>query len=161
MTAPLLYRANVAALVLVGNEFDRSLLACERSSKGIWQTPQGGVESSDTNLEQALLRELEEELGVPPAAVRVLSQSRCWRRYHFPPEVLAAGRRNGRGNTHAGQDQKWFLVHIPSLEVVDLARSDGEFCSVKLVSPSELVSLFVEWKRPGVLDFCREAGLLV
>lgn len=161
MSAPLPFRANVAALVLVGDTPEPAVLACERASGGIWQTPQGGVEASDTSLVTTLLRELEEEIGVRPDAVRVLSQSRAWRRYHFPPEVLAAGHPSGRVKDHAGQDQKWFLVRIPSLEAVDLARSDGEFRAVKLVSPRELISLFVAWKRPGVLDFCRESGLLV
>ena len=161
MSAPLPFRANVSALVIVGAEPGAKLLACERSSGGIWQTPQGGVESSDTNLEEAVLRELQEEIGVSRTVVSILSQSRSWRRYHFPPEVLAAGHPSGKVKDHAGQDQKWFLVRIPSLEAVDLKGSDGEFRAVKLVTPNELVSLFVEWKRPGVLDFCRESGLLV
>ena len=156
--SPLLsYRANVAALVLVGSE---GLLACERSSGGIWQTVQGGIESEDVSLEVGILRELGEELGVASQAVTLVSRSKSWRRYRFPAEVIAQRAYADRPHEHAGQEQMWFLARIGSLEDVRLDLADGEFRSVKIVSAAELTAAFVPWKRPVVLDFCQEVGLL-
>lgn len=145
------FRANVAALVMVGD----AVLACERAGGEGWQCVQGGVEPEDATFERALVRELGEELGIEARDVEILARSRHWRRYRFPAGV---SKRPGLDN--AGQEQLWFHVRLPSLESVRLERSCGEFRSVKLTDPAELVSLYVSWKRAVVLDFCRERGLL-
>ena len=157
MSPVLSYRANVAALVLVGDE---GLLACERSSGGIWQTVQGGIESEDENLEAGILRELREELGIESQAVTLISRSKSWRRYRFPEEVILQRASANRPHEHAGQEQMWFLARIGSLADVRLDLADGEFRSVKIVSAAKLAAAFVPWKRPVVLDFCQEVGLL-
>ncbi|NBO37386.1 NUDIX domain-containing protein [bacterium] len=148
------FRANVAALVRIGDLF----LRCERAQlNGVWQTVQGGIEDTDASPREALLRELKEELGIEPSLVTVVAQSQFWRRYRFPAEVLAA-----HPNRHnIGQEQLWFLIEIPSLNGIDLSRSDGEFARVELVELQTLVSQFVHWKLPVVKDFCYEMGLLV
>ena len=147
------FRANVAALIRVGDKY----LRCERSQpQGVWQTVQGGVESHDKDVRAALLRELSEELGVAPDLVTVVAQSRCWRRYYFPAEVLRAHPER----TNIGQEQMWFLVELPTLGSVDLARSEGEFSKVELVELEVLLAHFVSWKLPIVKDFCYEMGLL-
>ncbi|MEY4064304.1 MAG: hypothetical protein RIR26_512, partial [Pseudomonadota bacterium] len=136
-----------------GNRF----LRCERNEpRGVWQTVQGGIEPSDTDCREALFREVREELGVDRALVEVIAQSRCWRRYRFPQEVMDA--HPERNNI--GQEQMWFLIEIPSLECVNLARSEGEFVRVELVELPELVGQTVGWKLPVVKDFCYEMGLL-
>lgn len=147
------FRPNVAALIKVGNQF----LCAERSEpRGVWQTVQGGVEANDTSLEQALLREMQEELGVDAENVRIIEQSRYWRRYEFPAEVLEKypERKN------IGQEQMWFVVELSSLGCVNLKQSEGEFVQVELVSLEKLLAQFVQWKLPIVKDFCYEMGLL-
>lgn len=147
------FRPNVGALVRIGNLF----LRCERSEpRGVWQTVQGGIETTDAHCRDALLRELKEELGVEPSLVEVVGQSRVWRRYRFPQEVLDA--HPERNNI--GQEQMWFLVELPSLACIDLARSEGEFMRVELVELSVLIGQTVGWKLPVVKDFCYEMGLL-
>jgi putative (di)nucleoside polyphosphate hydrolase len=148
-----IFRPNVAALIKIGNQF----LCAERSEpRGVWQTVQGGVESADTSLEQALLREMHEELGVISENVRIIERSRYWRRYVFPTEVLE--KHPERKNI--GQEQMWFVVQIPSLDCIDLKQSEGEFVQVELVSLDRLLSQIVSWKLPIVKDFCYEMGLL-
>ena len=147
------WRANVAALVRVGNRF----LRCERSQpRGVWQTVQGGIEHTDESAQHALLRELEEELGVAAESVRVVAQSTCWRRYSFPPEVLRAYSKR----CNIGQEQMWFLVELNHLSAIDLSRSEGEFFQVELVELEHLLANIVAWKLPVVKDFCYEMGLL-
>ncbi|MEN9529520.1 MAG: hypothetical protein RI932_1393 [Pseudomonadota bacterium] len=147
------WRANVAALVKVGDRF----LRCERSQpRGVWQTVQGGIEDSDKTLQDALLRELAEELGVLPAHVTIVARSQSWRRYFFPPEVLQA--HPERNNI--GQEQMWFLVELSDLSCIDLGRSEGEFSRVELVELEQLLANIVAWKLPVMKDFCYEMGLL-
>jgi 8-oxo-dGTP pyrophosphatase MutT (NUDIX family) len=155
----LAFRNNVAALILVGEENPPRVLACERAEGGGWQSVQGGVEPNDSDLEAAIVREIGEEIGVAPSDVTIEGRSRYWRRYRFPPEVVARWKRPTHG--HAGQEQMWFLARIASTEVADLSRSQGEFCSLRTLSPRELVDAYVLWKRACVLDFCMEMGLLV
>lgn len=147
------FRANVGALVRVGNQF----LRCERSNPpGVWQTVQGGIESTDASVRAALVREIQEELGVDEGKVRIIAQSRVWRRYRFPQEVL--NQHPERSNI--GQEQMWFLVELPALECVDLSRSEGEFSRVELVELELLLANIVSWKLPVLKDFCYEMGLL-
>ena len=57
------YRPNVAALII---NKDGCLLVCERLlNPGAWQFPQGGVNEGES-LEAAILREVEEEIGLKP-----------------------------------------------------------------------------------------------
>jgi len=157
MTEPLTktgpWRANVAALVKVGDKF----LRCERSQpRGVWQDRSGGIEESDKSLQDALCRELHEELGVDVAHVKIVARSRSWRRYSFPPEVLRA--HPERNNI--GQEQMWFLVELGDPSCIDLERSEGEFFRVELVELNQLLANIVAWKLPVMKDFCYEMGLL-
>ncbi len=77
------YRPNVAALILNTNG---SLLICERSNMpGAWQFPQGGVDNGES-IEQALIREVREEVGLGKNDYEIL-ESREGYRYLYPPEV--------------------------------------------------------------------------
>lgn len=147
------FRPNVAALVRIGDKY----LRCLRSKPaGVWQTVQGGIEKTDSSARDALLRELNEELGVDASLVTIVAQSRFWRRYLFPPEVL-----NSHPERHnVGQEQLWFLVELPSFSALDLSKSEGEFVKAELVELNDLVEQFVSWKLPVVKDFCYELGLM-
>lgn len=140
------YRINVAALVKCGAGF----LLFRRADGLGWQSVQGGVEVSDQSMEQALLREMNEELGVCADDVLILRRSKCWRRYRFAHDVPH------RGDIHVGQEQLWFLVSLNSPSLLNLAESCGEFSAVTTVSREEIVSRFVEFKRAVVQDVLRE-----
>lgn len=153
LSEPASFRPNVAALVRIGDQYLRCL---RNKPAGVWQTVQGGIETTDPSVQDALLREIREELGVEPEMVQICGQSRFWRRYFFPPEVL----RSHPERQNIGQEQLWFLVELPSLECIQLERSEGEFVQVELVDLQTLLSQIVAWKLPIVKDFCYEMGLM-
>src|SRR3990167_273876 len=72
-----------------------------------WQFPQGGIDRGE-NPEQAMLRELHEEVGLFPQHVQVLARTRDWLRYEVPDRFI---RRDARGH-YRGQKQIWFLLQL-------------------------------------------------
>jgi len=90
------YQANVAAIL---QNRKGQILICERLKvPGAWQFPQGGVDPGES-AEQAVKRELWEEIGVEPADYRIV-ETRGGYRYLF-----SDGRRRG----HDGKLQTYFL----------------------------------------------------
>jgi putative (di)nucleoside polyphosphate hydrolase len=72
-----------------------------------WQFPQGGIDRGE-NPEQAMFRELHEEIGLMPHHVQVLARTRDWLRYEVPDRYI---RRDARGH-YKGQKQIWFLLQL-------------------------------------------------
>ena len=72
-----------------------------------WQFPQGGIKHGESP-EQAMYRELFEEVGLRPEPVRILGRTRGWLRYEVPKHWI---RREWR-NTYRGQKQIWFLLRL-------------------------------------------------
>lgn len=72
-----------------------------------WQFPQGGIKQGESP-EQAMYRELEEEVGLHPEHVRILARTRDWLRYDVPTHWV---KREWRGS-YRGQKQIWFLLRL-------------------------------------------------
>ncbi|MFZ9182663.1 MAG: RNA pyrophosphohydrolase [Hylemonella sp.] len=72
-----------------------------------WQFPQGGIDRGE-NPEQAMYRELGEEVGLLPDHVRILARTRDWLRYEVPDRYI---RRESRGH-YKGQKQIWYLLQL-------------------------------------------------
>ncbi len=72
-----------------------------------WQFPQGGIKHGETP-EQAMYRELHEEVGLTTEHVRILARTRDWLRYEVPDRFI---RREARGH-YRGQKQIWFLLQL-------------------------------------------------
>ena len=72
-----------------------------------WQFPQGGIKYGETP-EQAMYRELHEEVGLFPDHVRIIARTRDWLRYEVPDRFI---RRESRGH-YRGQKQIWFLLQL-------------------------------------------------
>jgi len=72
-----------------------------------WQFPQGGINYGETP-EQAMFRELHEEVGLLPDHVRIIARTRDWLRYEVPDHFI---RRDARGH-YRGQKQIWFLLQL-------------------------------------------------
>src|SRR5574340_717853 len=84
------YRPNVG--IILCNAHNQVFWG-KRVNQHAWQFPQGGINSGETP-EQAMFRELEEEVGLQPEHVRILGRTREWLRYDVPVHWT---RRDSRG----------------------------------------------------------------
>ncbi len=119
-------RPNVAGIVQ--NAEGQILIGERLNVAGSWQFPQGGVDKGETS-EQALAREMEEELSLRPGAYQVLSKKGPYR-YLF-------GKGRQKKGFH-GQEQIYFLLRLTVPEAgINVATSHQEFRSVRWIRPSE------------------------
>lgn len=72
-----------------------------------WQFPQGGIKHGESP-EQAMYRELHEEVGLLPEHVQIIGRTRDWLRYEVPQHFI---RKDARGH-YRGQKQIWFLLRL-------------------------------------------------
>lgn len=98
------FRANVG--IMLANARGEVLWA-RRIGQDAWQFPQGGIHQGETS-EQALFRELEEEIGLTEKDVEIISCTRGWLRYRLPQRLL----RRDTKPLCIGQKQKWFLLRM-------------------------------------------------
>lgn len=102
------FRPNVG---IVLSNADGQLLWAKRIGQQAWQFPQGGIQHGERP-EQALFRELNEELGLNPDDVQILGVTSGWLRYRLPQRYL----RRSRGRVCIGQKQKWFALRLKASE---------------------------------------------
>ena len=99
------FRANVGIIVCNDNN---QLLWCRRKGTvDAWQFPQGGMGEHET-CEQAMYRELHEELGLAASAVQLVACTKSWLRYTLPKRF----QRLDQKPLCIGQKQKWFLLRL-------------------------------------------------
>ena len=97
-------RANVGiVLIRDGGEV---FLGSRSDGRG-WQVPQGGVKRNESP-DEAVFRELREEIGLERDDVEVLASTRDWLRYRLPRQYV---RRRSRPLC-IGQKQRWFLLRL-------------------------------------------------
>lgn len=99
------FRPNVG--IILANGEGRLLWARRIGGKDAWQFPQGGIQTGESP-EQALFRELQEEVGLESGAVEILGATRGWLRYRLPKRYI----RRGQQPVCIGQKQKWFLLRM-------------------------------------------------
>ena len=98
------YRPNVG-IILVNQK--NEVFWGKRVREHSWQFPQGGIKHGETP-EQAMFRELHEEVGLRPEHVQILARTRDWLRSEVPDHFI---RKEGRGH-YRGQKQIWFLLRL-------------------------------------------------
>lgn len=98
------YRPNVGIVLC---NWKNEVFWGKRVREHSWQFPQGGIKAGETP-ENAMYRELKEEVGLDAAHVRILGRTREWLRYDVPDQWI---RRDWRGN-YRGQKQIWFLLRL-------------------------------------------------
>jgi len=135
------FRPNVG--IVLANPRGQVLWA-RRIGQQAWQFPQGGIKEHE-NAEEALFRELREEVGLRPQDVNVLAMTKGWLRYRLPKHLL----RHNSKPMCIGQKQKWFLLQMLSPdERVDFSYSEKpEFDYWQWVSYWYPVSQVVLFKR--------------
>ena len=102
------YRPNVGIIICNQN---RRLFWGRRVNQNAWQFPQGGIRPEESP-EEAMFRELEEEVGLQPGQVEILGSTKHWLRYRLPKRFI-------RRNCHPvciGQKQIWFLLRARCTE---------------------------------------------
>ncbi len=107
------YRPNVGIIIC---NTGGHVLWGRRCGHDGWQFPQGGIRHDETP-EQALFRELHEEVGLTAAHVDVLGRTQDWLRYEIPSElrrrpVASHGGGARSGKSFRGQKQMWFLLRL-------------------------------------------------
>lgn len=135
------YRPNVG--IVICNKQGQVLWA-RRFGQHSWQFPQGGINLGETP-EQAMYRELFEEVGLHRKDVRLLASTRNWLRYKLPKRLV-------RWDTKPvciGQKQKWFLLQLqcPDNGVNVQGSGTPEFDGWRWVSYWYPVRQVVSFKR--------------
>jgi len=98
------YRPNVGIIICNANN---QVFWGKRIREHSWQFPQGGIKQGESP-EEAMYRELMEEVGLRPDHVKILGRTRDWLRYDVPNNWI---KREWRGS-YKGQKQIWFLLRM-------------------------------------------------
>lgn len=101
------YRPNVGIILF---NHKNEVFWARRCGHDGWQFPQGGVRSNET-LEQALYRELKEEVGLERDHVEVIARTQSWLHYDLP-EMYLRRLRNKSQRNFRGQKQIWYLLKL-------------------------------------------------
>ena len=144
MSSDLPYRPCVGIMLLnregkvfVGKRIDQTVEG--------WQMPQGGIDKGETP-KQAVLRELQEEVGTGKA--EVIGEMDDWVTYDLPPHLIGVAF-HGK---YKGQKQKWFALRFTGAEnEIDLANPAGthqpEFSAWRWETMQNVPDLVVPFKR--------------
>ncbi|WP_273974090.1 RNA pyrophosphohydrolase [Serratia ureilytica] len=149
------YRPNVG--IVICNRQGQVLWA-RRYGQHSWQFPQGGINPGET-AEQAMYRELFEEVGLSKKDVRILASTRNWLRYKLPKRLV-------RWDTKPvciGQKQKWFLLQLLCNDAdINMQRSSTpEFDGWRWVSFWYPVRQVVSFKRDVYRRVMKEFAVTV
>lgn len=139
--SPSKLRRNVGLLVRNAQGKVLAGLRAHASGDKAWQLPQGGIEGRERPA-TAAYRELREETGIDPRAVRLLREHGAWIDYHLPASMTA-------GRRFTGQTQKWFLFEYLEPGLPNLAKAtDHEFEQLAWVDFDWLISHVIEFRKP-------------
>ncbi len=124
--SPDLYRPNVAIIL---RNASGKILICERSDwPGCWQFPQGGVKRRESP-DEALEREVLEELGLPASAYKVIASKGPYC-YAFADGARKKG--------WIGQAQTYFLAELTDANaVIKLDGAAPEFRDSRWIPPHD------------------------
>ncbi len=131
------YRSNVAAIL---RNAKGEILICERLGvPGAWQFPQGGIDLGET-AEEALTRELWEEIGVVSTDFEVLEQ-------RGPYFYLFGAGRMKKG--YHGKEQLYFLANYMAPDSqINVATPHPEFQAFRWIRPQDFqMNWLPEMKR--------------
>lgn len=101
------FRANVG--IILCNQNQQLFWGHRIGQLDAWQFPQGGIDPDETP-EDAMYRELYEEVGLRPEHIKILGRTDRWLRYRLPHNLI---RRNPTSErTCIGQKQVWFMLEF-------------------------------------------------
>jgi putative (di)nucleoside polyphosphate hydrolase len=134
------FRSGVVAVLL--NHVNRVFWAHRFQRRG-WQFPQGGLDKGETP-EQAMYRELHEEIGLLPEQIELMAISRDWLRYRLPKGMIRPTEPRC-----IGQRQKWFLLRLldPGAQIYFNETDTPEFDRFRWVNYWYPIKRVVDFKR--------------
>jgi putative (di)nucleoside polyphosphate hydrolase len=122
------YRPNVG--IILANQRNEVFWG-KRVNQHAWQFPQGGIKPGETP-QQAMYRELEEEIGLARGHVRILGRTREWLRYDVPERWARRQREPREAHSAAkqdaayrGQKQIWYLLRMVGRDCDVRLRASG------------------------------------
>jgi len=135
------FRPNVG--IVICNRLGQ-LLWAKRIGQSAWQFPQGGIKQTES-IEDAMYRELDEEVGLAVDDINILHQTNDWLHYRLPKNFI----RHHKDPLCIGQKQIWFLLSLESDESnVVLSNTDKpEFDDWKWVSYWYPINQVINFKR--------------
>lgn len=144
------FRPNVG--IILANPQGEVLWA-RRIGQDAWQFPQGGINDRESP-EEALFRELGEEVGLSINDVKIIACTRGWLRYRLPRRMV----RQHSQPVCVGQKQKWFLLEMlcPDERVCMDRTSSPEFDGWQWVSYWYPLGQVVSFKRDVYRKALRE-----
>lgn len=151
-----LYRPNVA-MIIVSNNYPEKIevfIAQRNDLTDIWQFPQGGIDKGE-EVQEALFRELEEEIGTGKA--KIIGEYPEWISYDFPDKIAQ------KMKPYSGQIQRYFLLKLKKSAIINLETKHPEFISYKFVGVDEVLSHTAHFKKPvyeKVIKYFKKKGLL-
>jgi len=98
------FRSNVA--IVIGDGSGR-LFWAKRLGQTAWQFPQDGIDRGES-VEDALYRELYEEVGLESGDINIIQRSKKWLRYNIPQQM----QRKHSKPLCIGQKQRWFYLQM-------------------------------------------------
>jgi len=146
------FRANVGIILM--RDGGELFLGGRRDGRG-WQFPQGGVRRNEQP-EEALYRELHEEVGLVHSDVELVAGTSRWLRYRLPRQYVRR-----RGNPVCiGQKQRWFLLRMlgDDSRFNFTATSEPEFDSGRWVDYWAPVREVIYFKRAVYVRALQELG---
>ncbi len=149
------YRVNVGIVLM---RPDGQLFLGGRSGGRGWQFPQGGVRRGEA-YDDALFRELNEEIGLKPQDVDVLGRTRGWLRYRLPGTFV----RRDSTPMCVGQKQRWYLLRLRAAEGLlrfDATDQPPEFDRWRWVDYWEPIREVIYFKRHVYSRALHELGEL-
>ena len=150
------YRPNVAMIIVSNNypEKKEIFIAQRNDLLDIWQFPQGGIDKGE-EVEEALFRELEEEIGTSKA--KIIAEYPEWISYDFPEKIAK------KMKPYRGQTQRYYLLKLKKSAEIKLDTKHPEFIDYKFVSVDDLLNHTAHFKKPiyeTVLNYFKKEGLL-
>ncbi len=150
------YRACVGLLLL--NKEGKIFIGERIDTPGAWQMPQGGIDEGES-IEQAALRELQEETGTDKAVILKILPHKL--KYDLPPHLrgrLWAGK-------FQGQEQSWVVLHFlgDDNDINIHAHDPAEFRSWLWSEPDKILDLIVPFKMDtykAVFSMMKDDGLI-
>lgn len=147
------FRANVGIVLM---HAEQVFLGRRTGGRG-WQFPQGGLRHGESP-QEALYRELDEEIGVAEASVELVGETRGWLRYRLPPRYI----RRNQQPVCIGQKQRWFLLRLkgPDVTFNFASTTEPEFDQWRWAPYWEPVREVIFFKRPVYVRALTELAAL-